>query len=385
MTAPAGVAPKAGVYLDYNATAPMRPAVIEAVTSALGLFGNPSSVHGFGRAARHAVEEARERVAALVGVEPSRVVFTSGGTEANNTALRGSNGRRVIVSAVEHDSVLRAAPDAELIPVDAAGVVDLDALDRLLTRCEGPKLVSIMLANNETGAIQPVVEVVAVAHARGALVHSDAVQAAGKIPVDLDALGVDLLSLSAHKLGGPRGVGALIVGDGVAFEPLILGGGQERGRRAGTEAVAALVGLGVAAEIAGRELREAAELARLRDDLERRVRASVAEARVFARETPRLPNTSCFTMPGVASETQVMALDLAGVAVSAGPACSSGKVSSSHVLAAMGVPAAEAGTAIRVSLGWQTRAADVDRLFEAWSALYDRAGASRRAAIAAAE
>lgn len=367
------------VYLDYNATAPMKPAVIAAVVEAMGRLGNASSVHRFGRLARRAVEEARERVAALVGARPEQVVFTSSGTEANNLALHGHGRVRVIISAIEHDSVRRAAPHAEILPVGADGVVDLEALARLLSRDGKPALVSVLLANNETGVIQPVAEVARLARSHDCLVHCDAVQAAGKIPVDLGSLGVHLLSLSAHKIAGPQGAGALVVADGVEVEPMLRGGGQERSRRAGTEGVAALAGFGVAAELAREGLGNTASLTRLRDDLERRVLDLAPGVNIFGAEAPRVANTSCFTMPGVASETQVMALDLAGVAVSAGAACSSGKVQPSHVLRAMGASEAEAGGAIRVSLGWRTSAADIDRFVEAWGGLFART----RSAVAA--
>ena len=366
------------VYMDYNATAPMRPAVVAAVAEALGLTGNPSSVHRFGRLARRRLEEAREQVAALVGARPDQVVFTGGGTEANNLALAGSGRGRRIVSAIEHESVANAAPDAETVPVTADGAIDLAALDALLARPGPPALLSVMLANNETGVIQPVAAAAAAARRAGALVHCDAVQAAGRIPVDFAALGVDLLSLSAHKLGGPPGSGALIVADGVALTALLRGGGQERGRRAGTENVAGAAGFGVAAELARAELAAQGRLARLRDALEARLRATVPAATVFGAAASRLPNTSCFALPGLAAATQVMALDLAGVAVSAGAACSSGKVRPSRVLRAMGVAEDAAGSAIRVSLGWGSADADIDRLVAAWSAL-----AARRPAVAA--
>lgn len=365
------------VYLDYNATAPLRPEVRETLAAALDLVGNPSSVHGFGRACRSAVEHARAQVAALVGARPSEVVFTSGGTEANNLALRGAApGRRLVVSAIEHESVLAAAPDAARVPVNAQGVVDLDALDARLAALDAdggpPACLSLMLANNETGVLQPVAEAARLAHARGALVHCDAVQAAGRLPLDRAALGVDLLTLSAHKLGGPQGVGALVVRDGLTLPALLRGGGQERGRRAGTENVAGIAGFGRAAELALSDLDAAAGLAALRDGLERRIRALVPTVRLFGAGAPRLANTSCIGLPGLPGETQVMALDLAGVAVSAGAACSSGKVRASHVLRAMGADPAEAGSAIRVSLGWATGPADIDRFIEAWTALHRR-------------
>ncbi len=364
-------------YLDYNAGAPVKPAVAAAMADALGRVGNPSSVHRFGRVARRAVGAARERVAALVGAAPAEVVITASGTEANNLALKGCGRTRVVVSAIEHDSVLRAAPGATIAPVERSGVVDLAALEALLAAVDGPALVSVMLANNETGAVQPAAAVSALAHAHGALYHCDAVPAAGKIPIDVASLGADLLSLSAHKMGGPQGVGALIVRDGVELEPLLLGGRQEMDRRAGTENVAGIAGFGVAAELAADDLGGAARLAGLRDDIERRLRAIAPGLTVFAASAERLPNTTCLGMPGVPSETQVMALDLAGVAVSAGSACSSGKVAASHVLGAMGVAEDEA---IRVSLGWGTKSADTDRLVEAWEALYAHTRAKATAA-----
>lgn len=369
------------VYLDYNATAPVRPQVAEAMTAALASPGNPSSTHRFGRLARRLVEEAREGVAALVGGDAANVVFTSGGTEANALALGGVR-RRVLVSAVEHDSVLKAVADAVVVPVDRHGVVDLDALDRLLSD-GGPALVSVMLANNETGVIQPLAEVAALARRHGALLHCDAVQAAGKLALDNVARCADLLTLSAHKLGGPQGVGALVLGETVDVAPLLRGGGQERGRRAGTENVPGIVGFGVAAKLAADDLGAATALAVWRDRLEAQARAIVPGTAVFGAERPRLPNTSCLSLPGVPSDVQVMALDLAGVAVSAGSACSSGKVAPSRVLKAMGATAGEAGSAIRISLGWASEEGDVDRFLAAWTALARRAGGGNVAASAA--
>ncbi len=367
------------VYLDHNAGAPARPAVAEAVAAALTRGGNPSSVHGAGRAARRTVEDARESVAALLGAAPGHVVFTSGGTEANNLALAAAGDGRIVAGATEHDSVLRAAAGADLAPVGPDGVLDLAAFEALLDREPAPGLVSIMLANNETGVIHPVTAAARLAHARRALVHCDAVQGAGRLVLDLNALGVDLLTLSAHKLGGPQGMGALVMAGDHDLAPVILGGGQERGRRAGTEAVPAIAGFGVAADLARADAGDHAHLAGLRDRMEAALLALAPGAHVFGAGAARLPNTSCISMPGVPSETQVMALDLAGVAVSAGAACSSGKIQPSHVLRAMGVRAAEAATAIRISLGWDTAAADVDRLVEAWQQLYTRAGARHAA------
>jgi cysteine desulfurase len=363
-------------YLDWNATAPLRPEAIAAMTDALGCCGNPSSVHRFGREARRTLEAARAQVAALVGALAQSVVFTSGGTEANQLALRGVGARPVLVSAIEHDSVRQAVSHARFIPATGSGLVDLTALARLLEVTAGPALVSIMLANNETGVIQPIAEAARLAHARGALLHCDAVQAAGKLPLDTTALGVDLLSLSAHKLGGPPGVGALVMGADVALAALQTGGGQERGRRAGTENLPGIVGFGAAAEIAAAQLGEWGAVAQLRDVAAARLKAIAPEAMAFGAAAPRLPNTLAISMPGVAAATQVMALDLAGVMVSAGAACSSGKVTRSHVLGAMGVPPAEAECAIRISLGWSTIEDDIDQLVDAWGALYARTRAS---------
>ena len=362
------------VYLDYNATAPLRPAAVEAMARAQGLTGNPSSVHSFGRQARAVVETAREQVAALAGAKPAQLVFTSGGTEANNLALFGSGRARTLVSGIEHDSILTAAPTAERIPVTGNGVVDLVALERLLQADKRPALVCVMLANNETGAIQPLADVVSIAHRAGALVHCDAVQAAGKLPLDFAALGVDLMSLSAHKFGGPKGAGALVVADAVPFTAQLRGGGQERGRRAGTENVAAIAGFGAAAVEARRDLSQVESIAAMRDWLERDAVADVPNTRIISAGVPRLANTSCLALPGVGPETLVMALDLAGVAVSAGSACSSGKVKASHVLTAMGLGAEIAGSAIRISLGWASTSADVERFLAVWHEFAARRG-----------
>ena len=361
-------------YLDYNATAPVRPEAAAAVADALSRAGNPSSVHRAGRAARAAVEKARGQVAALVGCRPSELVFTSGGSEANMAALTRTGAARLIISAIEHDSVTETAAGSGLpvqtVPVDGEGLIDLAVLERLLAEHprDGGTLISLMLANNETGVIQPVAEAARLAVRFSARMHCDAVQAAGKIPVDFADLGVDYLSLSAHKLGGPQGVGALVVREVCALTPLVRGGGQEQGRRSGTENVPGIAGFGVAAELAC--LPDV--IGALRDRWEARVRDGIPGAVIFSMCAPRLPNTSCVAVPGVGSETQVMALDLAGIGVSAGAACSSGKVKSSRVLAAMGYGDDLAGSAIRISLGWATTEVDMNRLFDAWIALHER-------------
>ena len=353
------------VYLDHNATSPLRERAREAMLSAFGLGGNASSIHAEGRKAHALLDDAREAIGRALGAIAPMVVFTSGGSEANNLALKGAPVERLIVSAIEHPSVLEAAKAAgkpvEILPVDGDGLVDLEALERLLKA--GPKaLVSVMLANNETGVIEPVRDVAALAHAQGALIHTDAVQALGKVPVNFGLLGIDLLSVSAHKLGGPVGAGALVIRDGLALDPLIHGGGQELRRRAGTENIAAIAGFAAAVQ------EKRLEINALRDHLEEGLEGAV----IFGAKVPRLPNTSCFALPGLSAETLLMALDLAGFAVSSGSACSSGKVAKSHVLAAMGVAPDLAGAALRVSLGWTTTAHDIDQFISAWNRIKAR-------------
>ncbi len=364
-------------YLDWNATAPLRPEAAAAMMAALADCGNPSSVHRWGRAARRKVEEARAAVAGLLAAAPEAVVFTSGGTEANHLALLGCGRLRVLVSAVEHDSVLRAAPHAEQIPVDGDGVVSLDALDTMLAADPRPAVVSVMLANNETGVLQPAAAVAAIAHAHGALFHCDAVQAAGKLPLDIAAIGADLVSLSAHKIGGPTGIGALVATAAIGLAPLQRGGGQEHGYRAGTENLAGIAGFAAAAEIAAAEI-AAAEIAvydrvrRLRDALEAAIAEAAPDAVVVGARALRLPNTAAIAMPGTPAETQIIALDLDGVMVSAGAACSSGKVGPSHVLAAMRAAPEIALSTIRISLGWSSTEADIEHFLHAWTRLYRR-------------
>jgi len=369
-------------YLDHNATSPLRPEVREAVEAALSLQGNPSSVHAEGRAARAAVEQARAKVAVLVGARPEDVIFTSGGTEANALALAGPAGGdswHCYLSAIEHPSVLaggRFHPETTtLIPVSPYGVADLAVLAEKLEKHKPGgwrPLVSLMAANNETGAIQPVADAAEIVHEAGGILHSDAVQSAGRMPLDIRALGADMVTLSAHKIGGPKGVGALVLAEGAGVEPLIKGGGQERRRRAGTENVPGIVGFGVAAELAAAELSRMTEIAELRDSLEEGVRGLAADAVIFSDRVPRLPNTSAIAIPGVKAETMVIGLDLAGVAVSAGSACSSGKVEASHVLAAMGVAPELAQAAIRISLGFGTGNTDIQYCLSALAGLIKR-------------
>lgn len=356
----------ARVYLDHAASSPLRPAVREALLRAFDLAGNASSVHAEGRAARAAVEAARRALAAAIGGETGRVVFTSGATEANAMALRV--GGRVLAAAVEHPSVL-AQPGVEPLPVDRAGRLDLEALATALA-AGGVACVALMLANNETGVLQPVTEAADLAKRAGVRLHVDAVQALGRLPLDVGALGADSVALSAHKLGGPKGVGLLWLRDPDLLQPLLRGGGQEQRLRAGTENVTGIMGFAEAARAI--EPSEAVRLAALQRALEDGVLGLVPDAVVIAAAAPRLPHITALALPAVAAATQVMALDLAGIAVSAGSACSSGKVAQSHVLAAMGVDPLLAHSTIRVSLGWSTTAADVDRFLEAWAELAKR-------------
>lgn len=398
----------ARAYLDHNATTPVRPEVAQAMARVLTeLPGNASSVHGEGRAARAAIERAREQVAALVGAKASHVVFTSGGTEANATILSpalmdcdgGRNCVRLPASLLLHGATEHACvreghrfplAAAEAIPVDADGLADLGWLEARLERLQAESpgaraLVSLHLANNETGVIQPLAAVAVLARRLGALLHSDGVQAAGKIPLDIDALGVDALVISAHKFGGPKGVGAIIFRTGALElgDKLLRGGGQERGWRAGTENVPGIVGMGLAAERAGQALsQECARLERLRDRLEAGLKQLAPGTVLFGANAPRLPNTSAFATPGVLAESALIKLDLAGVALSSGSACSSGKVRRSHVLDAMGVDPAMSAGALRASLGWTTSGEDIEQFLSAYAKA--AAGATRGVAQAAA-
>ena len=358
------------LYFDNNATAPLRPEAIAAMQQAMGPPANPSSVHGFGRAARMVVETARADIAMLAGCRPADVVFTSGGTEANNLALSAFD--QVITSAVEHDSILRAAPDATIIGVDAEGRIRLDQLAEVLASLDDKMrrrtLLSVMHANNETGVIQPIGEVVALAREAGVATHSDMVQMLGKQHLDFAASGLDYASLSAHKIGGPTGVGALLVRPGLRMTSLLRGGGQEQGRRSGTENVLGIVGFGAAAKAAFDDVAHYRTMAGWRDNLETRLISGRNDVRLFGAAADRIANTACLAVDNRSAETLVMALDLAGVAISAGAACSSGKVHESHVLKAMGV-GEDAGRAIRISGGWNTEEADFERLAEVLLAL----------------
>lgn len=357
------------VYFDYNATTPLKPAAHAAMLQAMDLVGNPSSVHSYGRTAHKLLETSREAVAAAVGVRPAQVVFTSGGTEANHLALLG-NPRPLLVSAVEHDCVLAARTENVIkLPVDADGRLNMAALHQQLQQTP-QALVSVMLANNETGVLQDIPEIATVVHAAGGLLHCDAAQALGRIPVNFVMLGIDMLTLSAHKAGGPKGVGALVLGDKVGINPQLRGGGQEQRRRAGTENLVGIAGFGGAVQNIHADIQQAQAAAALRDSFEADISTQAPSAIVYGKNAPRLPNTSYIGMPNVSAETQLMALDLAGFAVSTGAACSSGKVKPSHVLQAMGFDDHAASQAIRISAGWGTNAADWQNLAQAWLMLY---------------
>ena len=366
------------IYADYNATAPLRPEARDAMVDAMVLGANPSSVHGPGRAARKCVERARSQIGAALGAATEQIVFTSGGTEANALALHGAvaaleSKATLIVSAIEHEAVSqnagRAGVPIETAYVTADGRLDLNHLEAKLSDWDhtrrGTPILALMLANNETGVIQPVAEAAAMVRGAGGLTHCDAVQGLGKLPVNVAMLGVDYLALSAHKVGGPQGVGALWYRPGAPLKPVLVGGGQERSIRSGTENLIGISGFGAAVEAGQRDLDAYGALASLRDAMEARL-TSEAGIEVMGQGAARLAGTSCFAKPGFRSETQVMAMDLAGVAVSAGAACSSGKVKRSLVLAAMGHDDHLAECAIRTSFGWKTQPGDFDAVADAW-------------------
>jgi cysteine desulfurase len=382
-------------YLDHNATSPLRPESLSAMTHALSISGNPSSVHANGRAARAIVEEARERVAALAGAKAEQVIFTSGATESNNLALFGaaegsladdSRITRLFVSAIEHNSILVAADRlaerfpwvrVARLPVTASGVIDLEALRVGLREGKGRALIAIMAANNETGMIQPVAEISRLAREAGALLLVDAVPAAGKMTLDFSLC--DYMTLSAHKLGGPQGVGALIVADGAPLAPQLVGGGQQKGLRAGTENLSGIAGFGAAAHSLRDAEGERARLAHLTDHFEQALKRAIPEAIVFGEGATRLCSTTCFAVPGVTAETALIGLDLDGVMMSSGSTCSSGKVAISHVLLAMGVDEALAACALRASFGWSSTMEDVTAAVASLVKLHERIRAKEAA------
>ena len=374
------------VYLDHNATTPVHPAVVEAMTKVLREdFGNPSSVHHFGQRAKSAIDHARSSVASLIGADTSEVVFTSGGTESDNFAIRGAaealdatRRRHLIATTIEHEAVLntlkalaRRGRPTTLLRVDATGIVAPDALKEALT--DDTAVVSVMHANNEIGTIQPILELARIAHDRGALFHTDAVQTAGKVTVDVKALDVDLLSISAHKFYGPKGVGALWIRRGLRLLPVLTGGKHERSRRAGTENVAGIVGMGVAATLAAAKIdEEAKSMSTLRDRLEEGVLRAVPGTIVNGARSPRVPNTTNISFDRIEAESLLIALDLEGVAVSTGSACSSGTLEPSHVLKAMGFPPHRTQNSIRFSLGAANTEADVDRVIAILPGIVDK-------------
>ncbi len=357
--------------MDFNASTPLRPSVMKAMTEAMQHFGNPSSIHKFGRAARSLLDSARDVLAALFKVEPVQIIFTSGGTEANNMVIKAAKDSIILMSAMEHESVDRSAQQAVKIPVLDTGIIDLEALKKLLSHYAGDKvLVSVMLANNETGVIQPVREIATVARQHGAKVHCDAVTAFTKIPFTYSELGVDYLSVSAHKIGGPKGCGALVVPLTEQLPALLHGGGQEKGHRAGTENILGIVGFAKAVEDSSNDNWEQVES--YRNLLEDLILSEHQGVPIYGRQSQRLPNTCYMGMPGIATQTQLLAFDLEGFAVSSGSACSSGKVAPSHVLKAMGYDDGSATEAIRVSLGWTTTKEQMENFARAWLTLYKR-------------
>jgi cysteine desulfurase len=360
------------IYLDYNATAPLRPEVIAVIQETLAFPYNPSSIHAMGRKARQLLEDARSVVAESVGAWPNEVIFTGSGSEANNMALRAAE-RPLLVGATEHSSVLVLAQrlGGDVLPVDHLGIIDLNILESKLKHLGKPALVSVMLANNETGVIQPIQKIAALVKQYDGLLHCDAVQALGKIPFDMGMLGADMLTLCAHKFGGPVGIGALIVRNDLPVKPFIIGGGQELNRRAGTQTVALAAGFAKAIELGAKRGWIEENKAAL-DALQGVANATAGEDVIIASAAKRLPNTLCLRMPNVVSETQLMNFDLEGFCISAGSACSSGRIEPSHVLRAMGYADELAATAVRISVGWSTKPEEITRFRESWVKLYQR-------------
>lgn len=354
------------VYLDYNATVPLLPEVKSALLNFMDDVGNPSSVHREGARAKQHLNTVRRIVGEALGAHPDYVIFTSGGTEANNQALRAVDWDHVLISTIEHDSLLKAREHVTLIPVDEEGLLDLTALEALLQSLEGKILISVMWANNETGVIQPMEEIVQIAKAHGAFVHTDAAQVIGKIPFSFDKIGLDMLSFSGHKFGAPQGVGVLIARETVPLGAFIRGGGQERNRRGGTENMMAIRGLGVALQ----NLPDLGHLASFQREIENAF-SQKKEAVIFSKNAPRLTNTISVAIPGFDNMNQVIQFDLHQICVSAGSACSSGKVGPSRVLEAISKEKTLASSAIRVSMGWHTTADDVGAFIRVWRTLYD--------------
>lgn len=362
----------AQIYLDYNATAKPRPEVLERMAEIAAQPLNASSVHHYGRKGHQIIEQARRQIADLTEAEANNVIFNSGATEGNNTVLKHFNRQKVLASATEHLAVLEAREDNIQIPVHSSGLLDMDALESLLIEHK-PALVSCMLVNNETGIIQPIREISNLVQKYGAYLHCDAVQAAGRIPIDINVLGIHFMTLSSHKIGGPQGVGALILGQCGETPTLLHGGGQEKKARAGTENTASIAGFGLAAEIVAKEIETYhARLSALRDRLEAGLGTISPDIKIYGQDVPRVANTSFFALPGTSSQTLLMGLDLAGICVSNGSACSSGTVRESYVLKAMGAPEDHTGSAIRVSLGWDSTNEDIDAVLNAFGKIVAR-------------
>lgn len=359
-------------YLDYNATAPMRPEVYDAIIALMPLPHNASAVHAMGREGKRIIDNARESVALLCGADTNNVIFNSGATEGNNTVLKHFAAQgKILISDMEHPSVLQALPDAIKIPSTPDGVVDLNALDQLLTDHK-PQLVSVMLVNNETGIIQPVDVISKMAQKHGAFLHSDCTQAAGRIPLDINELGIHFAALSAHKISGPQGVGALVLGLCGETPVLLDGGGQEKRARAGTENVAGIAGFGIAANLAHSETQDyQSRLKLLQQKLENGIATIAPDAKIYGQNHDRVSNTTMFSLPRASSETMLMAFDLDGIAISNGSACSSGSVKASHVLLAMHEKE-RASNALRISTGWHTNESDIDRFLEVFEKIYKR-------------
>lgn len=353
------------IYLDYNASVPLRPCAHQAILSALALKGNASSPHQAGRKLRALIDMARQNI--LDGVDAKRLVFTSGGTEANVLALMGLGPLPLLVSSIEHESVLKATPSPTLLPVTQEGVVDLKTLDRLLSSFERPGLISVMLVNNETGVIQPIEDIVTLAHKTGWKVHTDASQALGHIPLSFKELRVDMMTLSSHKCGGPVGIGALVMKEEIHLQPLIRGGGQEGGMRAGTSSAPLVLGFEAALKEAHVDMPVVSQSLR---HFQQKVERTLCKGIVYGKESARVSHVVCVGMPGVSGELQLMAFDLKGIAISVGSACSSGKTKESHVLKAMGVLPEASKNAIRVSFGWQTQEHEIDHFIQAWKDIY---------------
>lgn len=359
-------------YLDYNATCPIRPEVIASTADAMRVTGNASSIHADGRAARKIVEDARTDVANLANVRAAQVIFNSGATEGNNTILSGYRDKVVFISAIEHPSVMEAAPHAKKIPVTKDGIIDLAAFEKMLS-AETPALVSVQLVNSETGVIQPIGDIAALAKSKGALVHCDAVQAAGRIALDFKSLGVDYLTLSAHKFGGPMGIGALIFREGLQIPKFLHGGGQEKRQRAGTENVAAIAGFGTAAKLALEGLDDyRAKTSGFQKTLEAAIKKTANDIVVVSENAPRVSNTTAVIIPGTSAETMLMAMDLESVSISSGSACSSGTFKPSHVIMAMGFGDDSAKSALRFSTGWATTTAEIDNALTAFTRVIGR-------------